>query len=225
MRVDQQQHCWLIRRVVAGAVAASVMLSGVLAAEGDREVRAGGPGASIGWGEVRRVVETQLSSRKDFEPSDLLSRSQVSGVLQQLAAAGWSPDDRSEIEADTLPDNSVLVRTLRSPQGVRFMRKVAGQPGVYDRLDRIASETGGEPLLVGLVRLPDAERFTVARPARGLPDLVDFLPKNASGKTRTVKDFGKPTGRVYTAADLVQRLESSYRRAAEDPDPPGTADR
>ena len=91
------------------------------------------------------------------------------------------------------------------------MRKVAGQERIYDRLDRISQVAGGESLLQGLVRLPDGERYTMRNPPRGRPDLLELLPKDGSGKTRTIKDYGKPTGQIYTEADLVERLAASHR--------------
>ena len=36
------------------------------------------------------------------------------------------------------------------------------------------------------------------------------LPKKGSGKTRTIKNYQKPTGRIYTEKDLVERITKSY---------------
>ena len=166
----------------------------------------------IALSEVRRIVVETLADRRDYQPGDLISRSEVNQVLSQLALLGWSPDDRAQIEADTLSDSSSLVRILRTTEGRRFMRKVAGQEQVFDRLDRISQVAGGEALLQSLVKLPDGERFAMRKPPRGRPDLLDLLPKNASGKTRTIKDYDKRTGQIYSEADLIKRLEASYRR-------------
>ena len=90
------------------------------------------------------------------------------------------------------------------------MRRVSGYKLIYDRLDRIAHESGGQRLIRDLIKLPDGARYARWSPGRGVPGLVDFLPKNRSGKTRTVKDYTKPTGKIYTQKQLLERLEESY---------------
>ena len=72
-----------------------------------------------------------------------------------------------------------------------------------------------EKLLASLVRLPDGDRYAKRRRPRAVPGLADFLPKSPSGKTRKDKDIDKPTGRIYTEADLLRQLEESYKKAAK----------
>jgi hypothetical protein len=45
--------------------------------------------------------------------------------------------------------------------------------------------------------------------------LLDLLPKNASGQTRRITDYHKPTGNLYTVNDLIARLAESHRQAVE----------
>jgi len=45
---------------------------------------------------------------------------------------------------------------------------------------------------------------------RGVPGFLELLPKNRSGKTRTIKDYQQPTGLIYTEKQLLKRLKQSY---------------
>ena len=101
------------------------------------------------------------------------------------------------------------------------MRKAASYGLIYDRLERIADERGGQQLLRDLIKLPDAEKYAPQKTARAVPNLVDFLPKDASGKTRTVKDYQKPTGHIYTANDLVRWLQVLHRQEMKPKKPRG----
>src|SRR6185503_17441521 len=112
-----------------------------------------------------------------------------------------------------LPDQHVVVRTLRSAAGKKFMRQVSGRELMYDRLDRISEVSGGTLLIQDLVKLPNGERYAKPMSGGGVPDLLDLLPKNASGQTRRIRDYHKPTGRFYTVSDLVAGLKESYRKA------------
>ena len=57
-----------------------------------------------------------------------------------------------------------------------------------------------------LMKLPDAARYAKIDTGRGVPDMIDFLPKSGSSKTRRVKDYKKPTGKLYTFNDLFKYL-------------------
>ena len=49
----------------------------------------------------------------------------------------------------------------------------------------------------------------------GVPDFLDLLPKNSSGRVRTIKDYDKPTGRIYTEEELLRRLNRSLARGSD----------
>jgi hypothetical protein len=170
--------------------------------------------------DVQQIVAGYFSRQADCRPGDIITQSDVAAVLQDLAAAGWQPPDHKQLLANTLPDDNAMVSTLRTEQGQRFMRKVSGYESIYDRLDRVSQVSGGQRTIDAIVRLPDGEKY--AQPKKktphGVPDFLDLLPKNASGKVRSIKDYDKPTGRIYTEADLVSRLSRSLP-AAPQPEP------
>lgn len=146
-------------------------------------------------------------------PTDLITRSEVKQVTKQLADVGWEIADSEEIIAAALPDSHVLVSTLRSNQGQKFMRKVSRYELIYDRLDRVSQVSGGQKMLRSLVKLPDGQRYAGMQTRGGVPDLLSLLPKSGSGKKRTISEYKEPTGSIYTPDDLVARLRESYAAA------------
>jgi hypothetical protein len=162
---------------------------------------------------VRAMLETHFQQERDYRAGDMISRGQVAPLIERLKKLGWTIAESQLILDKMLNDGDFLVRTLRTSPGKAFMRKVSGDKLIYDRLDRISREAGGQALIRDLVKLPDAERYASMHTARGVPDLLDLLPKDRSGKRRTIKDYDKPTGRIYTAATLVSELEGAYAKA------------
>jgi hypothetical protein len=96
------------------------------------------------------------------------------------------------------------------------MRRVSGFDLIYDRLDRVSRVSGGQRMLEAIVRLPDGQRYAKPKSQlpHGVPDFLELLPKNSSGKVRTIRDYDKPTGRLYTADDLLARLRHNPLAAA-----------
>ena len=156
---------------------------------------------------------TEFFRKTERGPTDLITRSEVKQLTKQLADIGWEVADAAEIIAAALPDSHALVSTLRSKQGQKFMRKVAGYKLIYDRLDRVSQVSGGQRMLQSLVKLPDGQRYAAKQTRGGVPDLLALLPKSGSGKKRTVSKYNEPTGSIYTAKDLLARLRKSYEVA------------
>ena len=167
---------------------------------------------------IEKIVVQRLAEKKEYQPGDVISRTDVKIVFEDLGTAGWQPRDRKKIEEDLLDDGSSLVRTFKNAEGRRFMRKVADYGLIFDRLDRVSRVSGGERMLQDLVKLPDGEKYAKKKTPNGVPDMLDLLPKSASGKKRSIKDYDKPTGRIYTEADLLKRLKRSYAGPAETDD-------
>jgi hypothetical protein len=166
--------------------------------------------------QVQRIVADCFGQQAHYQPGDIITQTDVAAVLKQLAAAGWQPPDGQQILADTLPEDNAVVSMLRTEKGRRFMRKVSGFDSIYDRMDRVSQVSGGQRTLDAIVRLPDGEKYALPKKQtpHGVPDFLDLLPKNASGKVRSIKDYQKPTGRIYTQADLVERLLRSLAGSA-----------
>ncbi len=174
--------------------------SGRRAAAVSRRVAAANPST------VHRVISDYFADKRGYEPGDLITREDVREILERLADHGVVPRDAEEIVEDSLEEGAFLVQLLSSERGRRFMRKTKKEKLIYDRLDRIAAVPQGKKTLRNVVRLPDGHRYAPIRPARGTPTLLDLLPKRGSSRTRSIKDYTKPTGKIYTQSDLEKRL-------------------
>jgi len=162
---------------------------------------------------VQNTVRQHFAHQPEVHPGELISRGNVEDVFAELERQGWKVADKQKILDLVLPDNDPLVTILRSPPGAKFMGEVSRYQLIYDRLDRVVHENGGRQMLQDLVKLPDAARYAKFPVARGLPNLIDFLPKGPSGKTRQIRDYDQSTGKLYTAEAFLTRIETSYKEA------------
>lgn len=168
---------------------------------------------TLTWGQVTDLVLRQLASRRGYQSGDLLSQGEVRPVFDVLAQAGWVVADRDEIIRLVLEDGHYLVKQSRTSVGLKFLRGVAKQSMVYDRLDRLCAMPGGQQLVHDMMRLPNGQDLMKPKPTPGFTDLTSLLPKQANGKSPRNKDFDKPTGKIYTEAQLVKALEKSWKTA------------
>jgi hypothetical protein len=162
------------------------------------------------WKEIEVQLDDLFADLEGWEQHDLVSRRQVKAVLDELQQLFGELPDADALLEDTLDDQDFLVVQLTSPAGRRFMRSVSEEKLIYDRLDRIAREAGGPALIRNLIRLPDGEVFVRSSRAATVPGLLELLPKRGNGKSRRVRDFDKPTGKIYTAEHLKGRLQAIY---------------
>ena len=167
--------------------------------------------------QISSLTAEEIAQRKGYQSGDLITQSDVTTVLKSLAAAGWKPADAKEIVSLALPDDDALVRILGTNQGNRFMRQTASVELIYDRLDRVCRVYGGQRMITDLAKLPDGAKLTHLKRPYGVPGFLDLLPKTASGKRRSIKDYEKPTGRIYTEEQLLKRLEASYQNEGSKP--------
>lgn len=163
------------------------------------------------FSQVESIVKSALGEREGYQPKDLINQSDVERVLEALADGGWQPPDHKELLADTLSKDDPLTRILSTERGVKFMRKVKDYELIYDRMDRVGRVRDGKRMLADMAKLPDGERYAKMEPPAGVPGFLELLPKRSSGKTRSIEDYEKPTGRIYTEKQLLKRLKQSYQ--------------
>lgn len=150
-------------------------------------------------------VVAGFAAKASIGPDELMTQSDVIPLVAALERAGME-FDRKEFLGRVIEDQSALVRLIRSPRGRKFIGQTAGNQLMFDRLDRLSTEPGGERMLRDLMKLPDAARYAKLDTGRGVPDMIDFLPKQRSSRTRRVKDYKKPTGKLYTLRHAVDYL-------------------
>ena len=166
---------------------------------------------------VKSVVEQHIATIPDFEKNDLITREQVEPLLAQLELLGWKVADWPAILSQTLAPGDFVASELRGgKKGLAFMRAVSRLPAAYDRLDRLARLPRGKQTVHDMIhKTGGAELIQYLTTAKGGKELGKMLSHAPKGH-----DFNKPTGRIYTVTDLLDRLEASYKRAvAPEPEP------
>jgi hypothetical protein len=155
---------------------------------------------------VTKAVTHYFSSLNDYRPSDLIKQSQVAEALDAVEAAGWAVPNCETIVELAPADNSFLVQVLTTVSGRRFMRDIAKYPGAYSRLDRLSTIADGKQLIKRLISQKNGA------------DMIQYLATTSGGRklgsmmagAQRGVDLNKPTGRIYTAHDLLAALKNAY---------------
>jgi hypothetical protein len=158
---------------------------------------------------VTTAVEGFIATLEDYQAGDLVTQSQIAQALDKVRDAGWNVPEPDRIVQLALADDSFLARELSTPAGWKFMRRIARHQGAYARLDRLCSISRGETIVHDLVRQRDGHK------------LIEYLATTKGGRNlggmlagaRHGQDLNKPTGRIYTADDLIAELERVYDEA------------
>ena len=158
---------------------------------------------------VEETVERFFEGQRGYGPGEIISQSQVQDLFVELRRIGWIVPRQDEILELVPEDSELLVRELRTPDGRKFSRQISRYPGAYDRLDRLVRMPTGKSMLERLVKGPDGYKLLqYMTTAPGGNELGRML----SG-TPTGRDFNKPTGRIYTAAGLLEALRTRYNES------------
>jgi len=170
--------------------------------------------SSASFSRIEQVVVDHFRAIPDYRPGSMITRSQVEAVLKKLDRLGRPLADRNEILGRVLADDEWLVQELRSSDGRKFASHIAGQPGGYDRLDRLSRLANGKRIVHDLIRGPGGYRMieymTQSRGGRELGKMLSKAPNGA--------DFNQPTGRIYTLDGLLAQLKKSCQ-AEKKPSP------
>lgn len=153
-------------------------------------------------------LTAHFRSLPDFQRHDLLSQSQVAAALDAVAAAGWEVPNAKKIIEMALPDNSFLVGELATQDGKKFMRKISKNPGTYSRLDRLSRLSQGQQVVSQLVGDAGGDVFiTYLATTNGGRNVGEMMAGTPDGS-----DLNLPTGRIYTADDLLGVLQKVYKK-------------
>lgn len=152
---------------------------------------------------LKALVERHLRSRPGYQTGDLLSRSDVEPVFNELLELGVQPSREGEsLYRDYLRNDAPLVQLLESPEGRKFMRKVNQIPDAYDRLERLSWSPVGLSWLKQLVEADNGDKlFSEMLTEDGMKKVAETLKDDPSGQ-----NLHLPTGHVYTEAELLARL-------------------
>ncbi len=163
---------------------------------------------------VNNAWQRHFAVTDEFKKGDLITRDQVKPLLAEIESLGWNIADRQDILSRALSAKEFLVTELRgSKKGLAFMRAVSGLPHAYDRLDHLVRIPRGKQTVHDLIhKVGGAELIQYLTTTEGGKSLGKMLAETPNGR-----DFNKPTGRIYTADQLLDQLEASYKRAIAPP--------
>jgi hypothetical protein len=93
------------------------------------------------------------------------------------------------------------------------MRKISKSPGTYSRLDRLSRLSQGQQVVSQLVGDVGGDVFiTYLATTNSGHNLGQMM-----GGTPNGSDLNLPTGRIYTADDLLAALRKSYKKQFNSP--------
>ncbi len=155
--------------------------------------------------DIEKAVLDYFKGQPGYRPGDLITQKQVEPLLARLQKMGLPLPEKKEI-LDAVPvEGEFLVKALSTTAGRKFMRRIARFPDAYDRVDRLSHLPIGQQTVRDLIRGPDGYKMIqYMTTAEGGIELGKQLSNTPDGKK-----FNAPTGRIYTAAILLERLEAS----------------
>lgn len=160
------------------------------------------------FSQVKLAVEIYFQTLPDYQAGDLISRRNVAEALDAVADAGWIVPDAEKLLLRVPSDGSFLVQQLSSNEGRKFMRKIARLPDPYSRLDQLSALPRGQKIVRDLIREKDGDLF------------IQYLATTTGGQNlgrmmenaKHGSDLNQPTGRIYTAEELLTALEIHYQQ-------------
>lgn len=196
------------RRVRSFALQSLVILALIGAIVGSASAAPAASPSPPSFDKVIRALTSYFESLPDFQRADLLNQDQVTAALAAVANAGWKPNDAKEIVDRALPANSFLVGELATRDGKRFMRKIAKNPGTYSRLDRLSRLDQGQQVVSQLIGDVGGDvMITYLATTNSGHNMGKMLAATPGGT-----DLNLPTGRIYTADDLLAALKKAYAK-------------
>jgi hypothetical protein len=155
---------------------------------------------------VRIAVAESFARDPGYQPGDFVTRKQVEKALdrvEQAAKGSLKREDRDKLVKQTVDDRGFLAEQLRDPKTKPFMRRVATMPGGFDLLDRMGQMHHGRSTVTRLARGPDGYKLLeYMLQSKGGAELEKMLAKDPGNA-----NFSKPTGKIYTAEQLLTALE------------------
>jgi hypothetical protein len=158
---------------------------------------------------VSGAVDDFFATLPDYEHGDLITQSQIAQALDNVREAGWDVPVAERIVKLGLADDSFLAKELCTPAGRKFMRKISAHPGAYARLERLSTIARGKSIVRDLVNQPGGDK------------MIEYLATTDGGQrlgsmlsgARQGANLNQPTGRIYTAEDLIGLLQRMHEKA------------
>jgi hypothetical protein len=149
--------------------------------------------------------------------NDLIWDGQFEGRFTDKDYAIAKYNEWNESVIATVPADKLLVfevkqgwqpLELSTQDGKKFMRKISQNPGTYSRLDRMSRLSQGQKVVSQLIGDEGGDvMITYLATTNGGRNLGEMLAGTPDGT-----DLNLPTGRIYTADDLLGVLKKVYKK-------------
>jgi hypothetical protein len=192
-------------------VRATCALASVLLIASTAGAQTAAPAKQPSFEAVTKSLTDYFASLRDYRAGDLVSQSIVADALAHVTdKTGWNVPDQKEIVGLALADNSFLVTQLSTPAGRKFMRSLDKYGGSYPRLDRLSTISGGQQFIKDMTTRKDGYiMIEYLATTKGGHELGKMMTGVQHGV-----DLNKPTGRIYTADQLLAALQKSYGKTS-----------
>lgn len=161
------------------------------------------------WEQVQAAVNDYFRTLPGYQPGGIVTRTDVRPAFPQLEKLGWAVADREAILTQLPAEGDFLVQQLRTPAGRKFATRIATIPDGYDRLERLSRLPSGRATVRDLIGSKGGDKlieYLATTP--GGNELGKMLSKDSNGPR-----FNQPTGKIYTAEQVLARLKRSYAEA------------
>jgi len=161
--------------------------------------------------EENTLVGRLLAKNEDYDPGDPLSWELVAPVLAELRQSGVQLPPDSELQPRFLKESDPFYKMISSKKGEQFFADLSKSPAAIDRAERYLSfPDGRRELEFIMTRKGGAEFFTDMVETRNGRKTAEIIASNPG-----LKDFDKPTGKIYLASQLNKFLESDRGHPSE----------
>lgn len=158
------------------------------------------------WAIVETATIAHFRQLPNHRPGVIITRDEVRSLLEVLAKLGWTVPEADPLVQRALSADDFLVKELRTPAGMEFASRISRIPQGYDRADHLIRLPSGQRTLRDLVRGPDGHKMIdYLATAKGGKNMGRMLSKAPGGE-----NFNQPSGRIYTADQLLAELRLSY---------------
>ena len=173
------------------------------------EVTAQNPPPLMDWKTMEQITNQWLDSQPPRGYAKLIVWEDIAPLLEEVQKKGWAMPYARHLEAVMVKRSDFLAQFAASESGARWLNAAGGSQLLLDRVERVAKVEHGQRTLRDVAKLPNGSKFAGAKPQNFMPGLVDLLPLKG-GKRPEIKDYDKPTGRLYTREQVMQYLHKLH---------------
>ena len=163
------------------------------------------PPPLMDWQTMERVTNQWLDAQPPRPYAKLIVWEDISPLLDEIQKKGWSMPYARPLEAVMVKQSDFLAKFAATESGARWLNASGGSKLLLDRVERVAKMENGQRTLEDVAKIPNGSKFAGPSAKNFMPGLADLLPLKG-GRRPEIKDYNKPTGRLYTRAEVIRYM-------------------